>query len=105
MSGKERRPLIHSQCFMELERHPDGKSVFIDPVLVCAIEPDDEAYGVCQIRLYSLGGVVRVLGTAEETAVMIQQARQLVGEAGIETLVQIVREEIEESERKKYTLN
>jgi hypothetical protein len=90
---------------MELERFPDGKSVYIDPVLVCAVEPDDEAVGVSQIRLYSLGGVVRVLGSAEENALLVQRARQMVSEVGIEALVEIVREEVKLLEHKKRNIN
>ena len=100
----QRRPLIGSQCLIELE-NADGKSVYIDPVHVVIIEPSDDTVGVTCIRMYSHGGTVRVLGTPDEVALLIQQARQMVQDVEIETLVEVIREEVEAEQKRKYELN
>ena len=87
---ERRRPLIGSHCFLELERFPDAKMCYIDPEHVVDISPSDEGDGITELRLYSSGGVRLVLGDPGELVLLVQQARQMVADVTLETLVTIV---------------
>jgi len=86
--------LMQSQVFIEFQRYPDSKVVYADPVHIVVVEPDDEVAGVSAIRMYSLGGSIRVLGDQSEVMSVIQQSRRMASEITVGALVDIVRDEI-----------
>ena len=82
---------------MEFDRYPDKKAVFVDPVYVAGVEPGDEENEVW-IRLYALGGSVRVYGTADSVATAIQEAR---GYTNAVTLAELSSRLVDETERRR----
>lgn len=93
--------IIQGQVFLELERFEDQKLVYIDPSHVVAIEPGYVA-DCANIRLYSLGGIVSVMGHEAEISAMVCKAREMVNQITMGALVAYIKAELK---KKEETIN
>jgi len=91
-------PILRAGLLAAFKRWKDGKTVYVDPEQVAAIEPADlvdEPSPVSAIRLYALGGTILVKGEVRDVAMVIQRQRMATVELGIETVVEFIREELD----------
>ena len=84
--------MIQGQVFLELERWPDAKLVYVDPAHVVAIEPGED--GETYIRLYADGGSITVLGDPPEISQMICEARGMINSLTLGAIVGLVKDEL-----------